>query len=69
LDEGNPPREERDLGLQFSEGRSPTSTSPDEPGVMQLASLWSIDPTSLDEAFKEPATGLWGSVARAQEFV
>jgi hypothetical protein len=28
---------------------------------MQLASLWSIDPMSLDEHFKEPVLGLLGS--------
>lgn len=36
---------------------------PDEDGVMQLASLWSIDPTSLGRQFKEPVTGLVGDVA------
>jgi hypothetical protein len=36
---------------------------PDEGGVMQLASLWSIDPTTLDEQFKEPEKGLLGKVA------
>jgi hypothetical protein len=35
----------------------------DEEGVMQLASLWSVDPTTLDEQFKEPLTGLLGDVA------
>ena len=35
---------------------------------MQLALLWSIDPTTLDEAYKEPAMGLLGRVpwARAE---
>ncbi|HBI46473.1 MAG TPA: hypothetical protein DDY78_27015 [Planctomycetales bacterium] len=41
---------------------------PNESCVMQLALLWSIDPTTLDEAYKEPAVGLLGSVpwARAE---
>jgi hypothetical protein len=30
---------------------------------MQLASLWSIDPTNLDEQFKEPMMGLLGTVS------
>ena len=38
---------------------------PDEASVMQLASLWSIDPTTLDEQFKEPETGLLGKIAWA----
>jgi hypothetical protein len=32
----------------------------DEDSVMALASLWSIDPTSLDEHYKEPAIGQIG---------
>ncbi len=38
---------------------------------MQLASLWSIDPTILDEQFKEPEMGLLGRVtwARAERGV
>jgi hypothetical protein len=65
-DEGAPTKAERDLGLTFSDGRSPTDASPDEEGVVKLASLWSIDPTSLDEAFKEPVMGVRGSVAWAE---
>jgi hypothetical protein len=61
--EGGWTKEERDLGLQFIDGRSPTGVSPDEDCVMQLANLWSIDPTSLNEDFKEPTLGLRGSVA------
>jgi hypothetical protein len=57
-DEGAPTKEERDLGLRFLEGQSPTGTKPDENCVMQLADLWSIDPTNLDANFKEPAMGL-----------
>jgi len=34
----------------------------DETCVMQLASYWSIDPTTLNEEYKEPATGLLGSM-------
>ena len=62
-DEGAPTKEERDLGLRFLDGRSPTGTAPDENCVMQLADLWSIDPTSLDANFKEPAMGLLDKVA------
>ncbi|MFL5241972.1 MAG: hypothetical protein ACJ8FY_07675 [Gemmataceae bacterium] len=52
-DEGPPTKEERALGFD---------TSPNEEFVMQLASLWSIDPTSLDQEFEEPATGIRGGV-------
>jgi hypothetical protein len=71
--EGRPTQEERDLGFRFVDGRSPAVeqaqqqnvTLPDEGGVMLLASLWSIDPTTLNEQFKEPLTGLLGQVAWA----
>lgn len=70
-DEGRQTHEERHLGFQSFDGRSPgvergpdkNITLPDEEGVMQLASLWSIDPTTLDEHFREPLTGLLGDVA------
>jgi hypothetical protein len=38
---------------------------PDEDCVMQLASLWSIDPTSLSADYQEPATGLLGDLPGA----
>jgi hypothetical protein len=62
-DEGRQTREEQNLEFQFIDGRSPAGTSPDEDCVMQLANLWSIDPTSLNEDFKEPMMGLVGTVA------
>jgi len=70
-DEGGQTKEERDLGFRFFDGRSPAveqtenknDTLPDEGCVMQLASLWSIDPTTLDEQFKEPVKGLLGNAA------
>jgi hypothetical protein len=74
-DEGKQTKEERDLGFEFfnpdSISASPIPDSkvlqvPDETCVMQLASLWSIDPTTLDESFKEPATGLVGDAGRGQ---
>jgi hypothetical protein len=73
-DEGNQTKEERDLGFEFfnpdsiCESPKPAwkaQQNPDEACVLQLASLWSIDPTTLDEYFKEPAMGLLGSVARS----
>jgi hypothetical protein len=39
---------------------------PDEASVLQLASLWSINPTTLDAQFMEPMTGLLGHVARVE---
>jgi hypothetical protein len=70
-DEGGQTKEERDLGFRSFDWRSPAVeqaqnkdvTLPDEGGVMQLAYLWSIDPTTLDEQFKEPVMGLLGSAA------
>lgn len=47
----------------------PSISIPDEACVMQLASLWSIDPTTLDHQFKEPATGLLGNVQWAAKRV
>jgi hypothetical protein len=72
-DEGGPTKEERDLGFQFRREGPPAAeqapdekvTLPSEEAVMQLASLWSIDPTTLDGQFKEPQRGLLGSVAWA----
>ncbi len=69
--EGRPTQEERDLGFQFADRRSPAveqaqqqnGTLPDEGGVMLLASLWSIDPTTLNEQFQEPLQGLLGKAA------
>jgi hypothetical protein len=74
-DEGGQTKEERDLGFRSFEGQSAVVERgqvmnvttdvmrPDEGGVMQLASLWSIDPSTLDEQFKEPEKGLLGKVA------
>jgi hypothetical protein len=72
-DEGTPTKEELELGFRIDGEQPPPvgqaqnegDKAPDEAGVMQLACLWSIDPTSLDEQFKEPATGLLGTVAWA----
>lgn len=70
--EGTPTKEERDLGFRFWDGGSITAepgrkggvSYPDEDCVAQLAYLWSIDPTTLDQHFKEPVMGLLGSMAR-----
>ena len=72
--EGGPTKHERDLGFMSFDGRSleieqanPTNVAvPDEDGVMRLACLWSIDPTTLNEQFKEPLMGLLGEVAWAE---
>jgi hypothetical protein len=69
-DEGGQTTEERDLGFRPSDRRLPDTeqvqdanvTLPDEHSVMQLACLWSIDPTTLDEQYQEPVKGLLGSV-------
>jgi hypothetical protein len=72
-------KEERDRGAHFMKGPLPEAKQndsgacegqplPDESCVMELALLWSIDPSTLDEAYKEPARGILGSVpwARAE---
>jgi hypothetical protein len=55
--EGKPTQEERTLGFQFHD------ESPNEAAVMQVASLWSIDPMTLDEEYKEPEMGILGRLA------
>jgi hypothetical protein len=70
-DEGKPTRAERDLRIQPTDDRIAAApgagrtevTLPSEEAVMRLASLWSIDPTSLDYLISEPATGLLGTAA------
>jgi hypothetical protein len=52
--EGTPTRDERRLGLPESK--------PDEDAVKQLALMWSIDPTTLDQEYKEPLPGRLGRV-------
>jgi hypothetical protein len=71
-DEGKPTRAERDLNIRPIDDRisaapgAPTDvTPPSEEAVMRLASLWSIDPTALDEQMMEPVTGLLGTAAWA----
>jgi hypothetical protein len=67
-DEGAPTKDELDLGFRFEPGRPPTvPAEPNEPPapldescVQQLACLWSIDPSALDEQLKEPVQGLLG---------
>ncbi len=69
-DEGEPTEEELGLGFRFGVGQPPRVESGDagdlapfpDDGVLQLAYLWSIDPTSLDQEFKEPGSGLLGSL-------
>jgi hypothetical protein len=71
--EGPPTAAERHLGFQFSKGGADEDIGnqndfiPDEESVMQIASLWSIDPTTLNEDFKEPKTGLLANVAWSQD--
>ena len=76
-DEGVQTKEERDLGFRFFDERSPDVelgdywarkdlTFPDESCVMQLAGLWSIDPISLEDRFKEPGLGILGCLDRAK---
>lgn len=59
---GAPTREERKLGCKLSTVPEEEQTGADENNVLHLASLWSVDPTTLDEYFKEPIPGLLGDV-------
>lgn len=67
-DEGEPTKHERYLGVPLRDGGTTLigedgdegPTAPDESYVMQLACLWSINPTTLDNEFKEPVMGLLG---------
>ncbi len=69
--EGQPAKEERELGFEFVNGPqceigqghpelNCNVSGPNEKSVMELASLWSIDPTTLGAEDKEQATGLLG---------
>jgi hypothetical protein len=75
-DEGPLTQDERNLGFSFFDERSPEArqddywtpkdlTYPDEACVMQIAAAWSIDPTTLDEQFKEPGFGALGQWAES----
>jgi hypothetical protein len=55
--EGALTAEERSLEFQ------PPAAGPNESLVMQLAYVWSIDPSSLDDELKEPVMGLLGAPA------
>ncbi len=75
---GWPTPEEEALGLDFPPAESRLEAhrrdeadpgadgplTPDEEHVIQIAGAWSLDPTRLDERFKEPGTGLLGELAR-----
>ncbi len=73
-DEGGPTAEERDLGFRFvakpsltaAQAQNPQGTLPDEDGVSSSPALWSIDPTTLDEHFKEPVMGLLDNLPWAE---
>jgi len=71
--EGSPTKEESDLRFEFVNGPSceigqsdPIANrnlaGPIEESVMELASLWSIDPNSLDAHYKEQTLGILGSL-------
>jgi hypothetical protein len=65
-------KHEFDLGFRFTDGpttpptvkRADDPITADENCVMQLASLWSVDPSNLDEHFWEPVDGIVGEIPR-----
>lgn len=76
-DEGSPTDEEQELvgsdedtessePVQAETGGQKPSIQPNEEYVMQLASLWSIDPMTLDEEFKEPVLGLLDTIPQTK---
>ena len=69
---GSPTPEESDLGFRRGAGQPPMIDPGDRTGpvpftdesLFQLACRWSIDPTTLDESFLEPVSGLLGKLPR-----
>src|SRR5262245_31150181 len=69
-DEGALTKEERGLGFRCGIDQSPAVQQGDtnelapltEDFVFELASRWSIDPTTLDGEYKEPVLGFLGSI-------
>jgi hypothetical protein len=70
-DEGEMTKEEQELRFKFFDERSAQAQTeqywnredlayPDEDCVIRLASKWSLDPTMLDEQFREMGWGLLG---------
>ena len=65
---GPPTKAEQELGFRFEAGRPPQVEKDDagglapftEEALFQLASFWSIDPTTLDGEYEEPRPGLLG---------
>lgn len=74
--EGSPTEEESTLGFRCVSGQPPTIESEDpdefipltEDWVLTLASVWSINPMTLDGEYKEPITGLleWSTLVKGQ---
>lgn len=72
--EGPQTKHEFNLGFRFTDG--PTTppfvqhpddpTAADESCVMQLAALWSVDPSNLDENLWEPVFGLIGEIPQGK---
>jgi hypothetical protein len=69
-EEGALTKEERDLGFRLGAGQPPQVDPGDgtdlvpfsEDRLFQLACYWSIDPTTLDQEYKEPVSGLLGTI-------
>lgn len=74
-DVGPPTAEEDGLGFRFVAGQPPQAETdvPDElvplpdDGVLHLAALWSLDPSTLDAEFKEPNSGLLGTLTPPEQ--
>jgi hypothetical protein len=68
--EGPQTKQEFDLGFRFTDGpttpavvnRADDPTTADENCVLQLAALWSVDPSSLDDYSSESDGGIVGEI-------
>lgn len=70
--EGPQTKQEFDLGFRFTDGpttppvvkRADDPAAADESCVLQLAALWSVDPSSLDDYSSAPGEGIVGEIPR-----
>ena len=70
--EGAETEQERALHFRFTAGpseppRGVGPPSPNEVCVTRLAAMWSVNPKTISEDFREPAKGLLGDIPRQQQ--
>ena len=62
--DGAPTEAEQALGLDFPPDFLDTELRPNEESVMQVAGLWSVDPSTLEDLDEAPSRGLVGQMAQ-----